>query len=252
MNKRFTFHFEYNKVKKLLVNVTNIGTDANPDLKLSFTKKPSITCGDTGISYNHPNCDQQTFTSNNIEMTYHKDGSYLRKLPKNTPPYKYYNPFGTGKRFQSLDSVNSFICLATIEVQNYSICDEYVMSKKTLPIGIIEDNLFNGEPFIAIIYVKNKNFIINKLSCELFYSTYVHLSPNLDIGIYIQRIERKYPKRIYSEALKSYIYTTIGNTVSFCDNTKGLIPFINLVTDTNFHKAILEQNITDVVHIKLK
>ena len=177
MYTRFIFCFNYNGRRKLLANVTNIGTYISADLKLSFSKRGGIAFGEKGINYNSSIDDKHTSTTNNIEFTYHKDGSYLRKLPKNPHPYKYLNPGGTGMRYKPLNDIKTVILLATIDVQNYDICDNYFQeNKKSLLVELKEDNLFNGEPFVAIIFVKNKNFIINKLTCELFYSTYVDLS----------------------------------------------------------------------------
>lgn len=252
MYTRFVFCFSYNGTRKLLANVTNIGTYVNADLKLSFSKRGGIVFGDKGINYDGDIDDKHTFTTNNVEFSYHKDGSYLRKLPKNPHPHKYFNPGGTGMRCEPLNEVKTIICLAIIDVQNYNICDNYLQeNKKSLLVELKEDNLFDGEPFSAIIFVKNKNFIVNKLTCELFYSTYVDLSSELELGIYIQRIEKKYPEKVYSKALKSYIYTTIGNTISLCNNSKNIIPFIPLVTNKEIYKMMKENSI-DILPIKLK
>lgn len=92
---------------------------------------------------------------------------------------------------------------------------------------------------------------MNKLTCELFYSTYVDLSSDLELGIYIQRVEKQYPQKVYSKAFNSYIYTTVGNIISLCDNSNETIPFISFVTDKEICKAMKENQI-DVLHIKLK
>ena len=252
-NKRFVFFFEHDNINRLLANVTNIGSFQRPDIKLSFTKKVGSAFGENGINYDNPKLDKHTFISSNIEFTYHHDGSFLRKLPKNDPPYKYFNPSGVGSRQQPLDKVESVVLLSAIEVQNYNLCDDYVINENTKSLGVNKNTLFNGEPFIAIIYVKNKEFIINRLSCELFYSNFIdNFSQKLDLGIYIQRISKKCPEKIYSNELKRTIYTSVSNTITFCDNDKGIIPFFPLVTDRSLHKSILESGATGVINIVLK
>lgn len=155
-------------------------------------------------------------------------------------------------RYKPLNDIKTVILLATIDVQNYDICDNYFQeNKKSLLVELKEDNLFNGEPFVAIIFVKNKNFIINKLTCELFYSTYVDLSSDLELGIYIQRVEKKHSQKVYSNAFNSFIYTTIRNTISLCDNSNEIIPFVTFVTNKEIHKTMKENNI-EVLPIRLK
>lgn len=251
MNNKFVFCFEFSNSNKLLANVINIGTYTNPDIKLSFGKKVGIVFGEAGINYDNIE-DEHTFTSNNVEFSYHNDGSYLRKLPQNPNPYKYFNPGGQGTRYNPLDEINSILCLAIIEVQNYIICDDYFAGKGSLFVNIKEDNLLNGEPFKAIIFVKNKLFPINKLSCEIFYSNYVELSSKLDLGIYLQRVEKKHSQRIYSKALNSYINTTVGNTISFCKNDENIIPFVSMVTDKSLFDDARRKGVNDIIYLKWK
>lgn len=251
MNKKFVFCFEFNNSNKLIANIINIGTYTNPDLKLSFGKKIGIAFGEAGINYDNIK-DGHTFTSNNIEFSYHNDGSYLRKLPQNSNSYKYFNPGGKGTRCTPLDEINSVLCLAIIEVQNYIICDDYLVRKKSLCINIKEDNLLNGEPFTAIIFVKNKLFPINKLSCEFFYSNYIELSSKLDLGIYLQRVDKKCSQRIYSKALNAYINTTVGNTISFYKSDENIIPFISMVTDKSLFDEARRKGMTDIIYLKWK
>jgi len=246
MPKTVSFTFTYLSVQRLLVSITNIGSYENPDLKFCCSHGIGMATGEKGFNYEY---SKDNFVVSNIELTYHPDGSFLRKIPSMPiNEFKYYNPNGKGCRIRPLNDIKDYEPIAIIDIQNYQICEKYVSKKNdSLLINLEEELLFNGEPFAVILYLKNKLFIVNKLSCELFYSDYMDISSNLDIGLFIQRIKAKKSQRVYSHSLKKYINTTTCNTICPCnEEVKKLIVLPDYVIDKKINeetKSMIKVNL---------
>ncbi len=212
MGKSISFIFSYQGTDRLLFTVTNIGSESNPDLK--FVSHHGI-CLALGKGHDPYEFNEDNLTTSNVESTYHSDGAFMRKL--NNIDYKqkkYYNYNGTGVRTTPLLQIQDIKLLSLYNIQLPQICETYFQKKKdTSIIKIQADALINNGAFVAILFIKHKNKLMNQLVHELFCSHYVPISQELDICIYISRIATEYPQKRYSNKLKCEFWTTINNEV---------------------------------------
>ena len=198
------FAFRDKETNRFLFRITNIGTHEKPDFKFVFTPKESGILIDTSEKKRKDgcidmyNCIQWTY----MEYSYHPDGSFLCKLPEfPIKKYLYDNPEGVGERRCPLKEIKDVEFIAAVEIDNYSLCKKFLPAPQEVHMTCQNNSVFNGDTFNLLIYIKHRDFDINTFQHPLAISYVCRgISETLDIGIYIQKVERKSYKH-YNEKL---------------------------------------------------
>ena len=229
-----SFAFLDKETNRFLFRITNIGTYDNPDFKFVFTPKDSGILIDTSEKKRTDGCidHQHCIQWNYMEFSYHPDGSFLSKLPK-FPIRKYLNknPDGIGERRCPLKDIKDIEFIASIEIDNYSLCKKFSPIPQEVHMICQNNSVFNGETFNLLVYIKHRDFDINTFQHPMAISYICRgISETLDIGIYIQKVERKSYK-YYNEKL-GWVYQNDMNRItpiqscsksSIFSSLKGLI-----------------------------
>lgn len=260
-NKAYTITFEENGINRFLLKVINIGTYDIPQLKFTFGHTISFVDVDVPI-INQDKLDESDKITKGLipceicEYSYHFDGSFLRKLP--TFPVKqktYLNPYGPKTRITPLDKIIDIMPVFVLEIKDSQTCQPYKQTtkKKSINYKCINNELFNHSSYKVIIYLKNKDFIINQYTTNQFYSDIVgDISSKLEIAIYIQQFTYEKPQPIYSQSWKGYITPANFNAIYPCyPDSKNEIcrAFSNNIFDKTFHEILCSVNSNEIIHI---
>lgn len=127
-----------------------------------------------------------------VEMSYHKDGSFLHKL-KDSGNIEYFNPYGNGERWTSTTNIRDFqpifnIAIRRMEIYNTSCDFPILKSKEAVYICEIEELFEKEGTYFLVCYIRNKKFPVNRFTNSNSYSdVIVSLNKELDLCIFIQR-----------------------------------------------------------------
>ena len=225
MNKRERISIFVNNSSRsyLLCRIINIGDSINPDLK--FTDVSSygyITSNgryDGGLT---PDV-KIDFATNQIELSYHRDGSPLYKSPikGGDKPWRS-NYMQQGFRQNIITECTTILPLIIFQIRNPKIYKNHLIESGTNKKKVFicyNDILFNDEQSLfAVIYVRNKIIPLSKVTTKDYYSDILaELTEKLDLCVFICRHSYPLPKPYYDNGLKGWITPYPCNTVSFCD-----------------------------------
>ena len=260
-NKAYTITFEENGINRFLLKIINIGTYNIPQLKFTFGHGISLVDVDIPI-INQEELDESDeiakglIPCSNCEYSYHFDGSFLRKLP--TFPIKektYFNPYGQNFHITPLDKIYDYMPIFVLDIKDSLACQPYrqTSKRKSINYTCFNNELFNHNTYKVIIYLKNKNFIINQYTTNKFYSDIIgEISSELEIAIYVQCFAYEQPQPIYSKSWKGYITPKKFNTVNPCSpEAKEEISsgFSNNIFDKRFHEILISAKPNGIIHI---
>lgn len=106
-----------------------------------------------------------------------------------------------GERRCPLKEIKDVEFIAAVEIDNYSLCKKFLPAPQEVHMTCQNNSVFNGDTFNLLIYIKHRDFDINTFQHPLAISYVCRgISETLDIGIYIQKVERKSYKH-YNEKL---------------------------------------------------
>ena len=209
-----------------LFNIIQMGTNGIVDLKITdyYNGLAIITNNvqDDEKGYlTESEIDKSRFV-NQIEMSYHKDGSFLHKI-KDRENVEYSNPYGKGERWTSTDNIDDFqpifnIAIRRMEIYNKS-CETPILKSKEVAYICENDDLFEKRgSYLVICYIRNKNIPLNRFTNSQSYSDIItSLNESLDLCIFIQRHSDPKPKPYYSEHFKGMITPYLNNSINFCN-----------------------------------
>jgi hypothetical protein len=157
--------------------------------------------------------DGQEFPDGDIafysELSYHRDGSLLWKLPDYpVKKYsKYDNPHGIGARRTPLSLINEWEPVVLGNIIRYQDCSNLLMDD--LIIVPENQNIFSGEPFEYHIYLGHLKYAspANNKSSEMIYRT-ENVTQNLDMIIWFRKSDY------------SGFHFNIGSTKVFNNNNR--------------------------------
>ena len=176
-----------------------------------------------------------------IEMTYHKDGSFLSKIKDGLTPI-YDNPYGRGERWTPTADIEDFqpiinICIRRMAIYNTSFAILPTLKSKEIAYVCENDDLFESTgSYNIIMYIRNKNIPISRYTTYQGYSDILsELNSQYDLCLLIQRHSYPPAEPYYCEAFKTMITPYLCNSYDFCNKETSKI---------EMHKK-LDQNIFD-------
>ena len=233
-----------------LFNVIQMGESGNVDLKITDYYNGLIIASKTNGNDKGYLTEQEMEDSRfiqNAEISYHKDGSILHKV-KDGCQAEYFNPYGTGERWTSTNSIEDFQPIMLIAIRRMSIYNKSCFTPKQKSKELVyiceNDDLF--EPtgtYLVVLYMCNKNIAINcYTSAQLYSDVLVELNEQLNLCLFIQRHSYPKPQPYYSEYFKCTITPYLDNSIIFCnrDTSKDEIrdKFDKAIFDPIFHKFL--------------
>lgn len=175
-----------------------------------------------------------------VEMSYHKDGSFLQKI-KDRGNIEYSNPYGEGKRWTSTDNINDFqpifnIVIRQMEIYNTS-CENPILKSKESAYICENDELFERKgTYFVVCYIRNKFFPVNRFTNSQSYSDVItSLNDKLDLCIFIQRHNYPRPQSYYSKYFKCMVRPCLNNSINFCNKEYAKEEMMDKFKDTVFN-----------------
>lgn len=233
-----------------LFNVIQMGEIDDVDLKITDYYSGLIIASKTNGNDKGYLTEQEMDDSRfiqNAEISYHKDGSILHKV-KDGYQAEYFNPYGTGERWTSTNSIKDFQPIMSIAIRRMAIYNKSCLTPKQKSKELVyiceNDDLF--EPtgtYLVILYICNKNIAINRYTIAQVYSdVLVELNEQLNLCLFIQRHSWPKPQPYYSEYFKCMITPYQVNSISFCnrDTSKDEMrdKFENTIFNPVLHKFL--------------
>lgn len=251
-----------------LFNVIQMGANGIVDLKITDYYNGLAIISNDVQNYDkgyltEEEIDRSKF-ARKIEMSYHKDGSFLQKL-KDGENIEYSNPYGEGERWTSTSSITDFqpifnIAIRRMEIYNKS-CETPILKSKELTYICENDTLFELKgTYFAICYIRNKNFPVNRFTNSESYSDIImSLNDKLDLCLFIQRHNYPKPKPYYSVHFKKMITPYLNNSISFCNKDSAKEEMKNKLNSAifdpvfnSFLQALTDGNFINLTEDKLK
>lgn len=248
--EKLKFYIKLNDRYYRLFNVIQMGKDEIVDLKITdfyrnFVIMASNKSEDKGY-LTEDEFNNLRFVQN-VEMSYHKDGSFLHKIKDGINP-EYSNPYGQGERWTATDEIVDFqpimyIAIRRMEIFKNSSLQPKLKSKETLYICENEELFERDGTYFLILYIRNKKHTVNcYTSSSLFSDIIMELNSDLDLCIFIQRHSYPKPKPYFSKELKCFITPYMNNSINFCDRDLTMNEmrdkFDNAIFDLTFNKFL--------------
>lgn len=158
MNKgeKVKVYFKMNDRCYKLFNVIQLKKDGIVDLKITdFYNNLAIITKDS-ISEKGYLSEEEMDASRfvwHVEMSYHKDGSFLQKIKDGAKP-EYSNPYGEGERWTATDCIDDFQPIMSIEVRRIAIynkfCIEPALKNKETAYICKNNDLFEETTIVCI------------------------------------------------------------------------------------------------------
>lgn len=253
MNKgeKVKVYFKMNGRYYRLFNVIQMGKDGVVDLKITdFYNNLAILSKTSNHEKGYLSEDEMNKSKfvNNLEFSYHKDGSFLRKIKDGLEP-EYLNPYGKGERWTATNSINDFQPVMNIEIRRMAIYNKsypqpILKSKERAYICENNDLFESTGTYIVILYIRNKSLPLNcYTSVQLYSDVIAELNERLDLCIFIQRHNYPDPQPYYSDVFKSMVTPYLTNSISFSsrESAKDEMKdkFDNTIFDPIFQKFLL-------------
>lgn len=170
--EKIKVYFKMNSRYYGLFNIIQMGTNGIIDLKITdyYNGLAIITNNDQDNEKGYlteSEIDKSRFV-NQIEMSYHKDGSFLYKI-KDGGNVEYSNPYGKGERWTSTDNIDDFqpifnIAIRRMEIYNKSSETPILKSKEVAYICENDDLFEKRGSYLVICYIRNKNIPLNRFT----------------------------------------------------------------------------------------
>lgn len=209
-----------------LFNIIQMGRNGIVDLKITdyynhfVITTPHVQDKEKG--YLTENEMENSSFVHQVEMSYHKDGSFLHKI-KDRENIEYSNPYGKGKRWTPTNNIIDFQPIFNIAIRRMDIYNKShetpILKSKEVAYICENDDLFEKKgSYLVICYIRNKDFPLNLFTNSRTYSDIItSLNPKLDLCIFIQRHSYPKPKPYYSEHFKGMITPYLYNSINFCN-----------------------------------
>ena len=188
--------------------------------------------------------EEEMGTANYIskaEMSYHADGSFLRKN-KDFNTSKYYNPYGEGVRWTPTDSIVDFqpimnIAIRRMEIYNKSISDVPIdTSKRKSHICLCDEPFEPKGTYFLLLFVRHKSLPFCRCGNSQNYSDIItELNNQLDLCIFIQRHSYPQPQPYYSRYFKGWITPYAHNSINFCNKEHAKDEMMDKLGKTMFN-----------------
>lgn len=252
MNKgeKLKVYFKMNDRCYGLFNIIQMGMNGDVDLKITDYYNGLIIASKTNVNDKGYLTEQEMDDSrfiNNAEISYHKDGSILHKI-KDRHQTEYFNPYGTGERWTSTNSIEDFqpimfIAIRRMAIYNKSCLTPEQKSKELVYICENDDLFEKTGTYLVVLYMCRKNITVNRYTTVQLYSdVLVELNAQLNLCLFIQRHIYPKPQPYYSEYFKCMITPYLDNSISFCnrDTSKDEIrdKFEKTIFDSTFHEFL--------------
>ena len=176
----------------------------------------------------------------NAEISYHADGSFLRKNKDYSTP-KYYNPYGEGVRWTPTDSIADFqpimnIAIRRMEIYNKSISIIPEDTAKRKSHICLCDELFDLKgSYYLVLFIRNKSLPFCLCGNSQNYSNKIaELNNELDLCIFIQRHSFPHPSPYYSKYFKGWITPYAQNSINFCNKDSAKDEMMDKLGKTMF------------------
>ena len=185
MNKgeKLKVYFKMNDRCYGLFNIIQMGMNGDVDLKITDYYNGLIIASKTNVNDKGYLTEQEMDDSrfiNNAEISYHKDGSILHKI-KDRHQTEYFNPYGTGERWTSTNSIEDFQPIMFIAIRRMAIYNKSCLTpeqkSKELVYICENDDLFE---ILKVEFDKYNNFeVINEDALKINESEYFNNNINV-------------------------------------------------------------------------
>ncbi len=232
--ERLNVYFEMEGLSYLLFRVVNIGTEDDPDFKFSgfsdlYINYKSDDNGEENKGFlTEEEMDKSTFHEN-IEFTYHKDGSFLSKnMDFEEKSKRYHNPYGTGTRWTPINEIQGIQPVITIAIRRMEIYHPTQIEEEREKVHNYicrNSDLFerNGQYFV-VIFLKEKRMPIACFTNVQGYSDILcGINEKLDLCILFQRHSYPKAKPYYSKYFGGgWITPYLNNSITFCNKETSI------------------------------
>ncbi len=158
----------------------------------------------------------------NIEMSYHKDGSFLSKI-NNGSNHIHDNPYGVGERWTPTDEIDDFqpvmnICIRRMGIYNVSHCTlPKLKSKESIYICENDDLFESNGSYYAILYIRKKDLPLSRYtSAQLYSDILISLNETYNLCLVFSRHSYPPSEPYYSQEFKRMITPPLNNSYHFC------------------------------------
>ena len=173
----YTVYLKLNGQLHRLYNVTNIGTESIPEFKFSgfsnsYFSMPTKEKHDPGIiDYTE---FLNSYYTNNIELTYHKDGAMMTKIKYKDGHDFRHNPYGKDSVWIPVNKISGIQPVFTINLRAPELCTLINPKQENSHRHnyIIENNeLFQiNQGCFVLTYIKKRNINILRATSSNLYS----------------------------------------------------------------------------------
>lgn len=232
--ERLNVYFEMEGLSYLLFRVVNIGTEDTPDFKFSgfsdfyINYRTEDNLDDNKGYLTEEEMDKSTF-HNNIEFTYHKDGSFLSKnMDFEEKSKRYHNPYGTGARWTPINEIHGIQPVISIAIRRMEIYHPIRVeeeSEKNHNYICRNSDLFERKgQYLVAIYLKEKNVPIACFTtAQGYYDIMYSINDKLDLCILFQRHSYPEAKPYYSKYFGGgWITPYLNNSITFCNKDTSI------------------------------
>lgn len=229
MNKKdyYTVYFTLNGQWRRLFNVTNIGTEINPEFKFSgfsnnFFSIPTLEEHDPGII----SCTeyQNSYFTHNFELTYHKDGAMMTKIKYEDGSIFRNNPYGKNSVWTPVDDISDVQPVFIINIKAPELFPLINLKQENSHRHnyIIENNeLFQvNRGYFVFVYIKEKNIKILRTTNSNLYSDIIcNINKDLDLCVYVNvtDFDREKSSRDICINGDRIFFSQVYNAYEFCD-----------------------------------
>lgn len=229
--KKKSEHIVYIKIKKVYIKLFRLlvfETGGVPEFKIKDCATGYLLIkNNRGNVLSQIESGQMIRFEQNIEFTYHKDGTMFQEVIPKKGKKEHQNPYGLHEKWTPVDEIKEYQPFLTIDIRNilgYEVVEtleEEGLSKK---IYVCEnDALFKeGCTYNVLIYFRNTSLPMCCYSTNEMYSDRIcNIDSKLDACIYIQK-----------HRFTDYVNCPL-NTFSFLDRAES----IELMRKTLFDKV---------------
>lgn len=218
-------YFQIKEEYYQLFNALYFITDGLPEFKFSGFSD-YVICNDepTSLSKDGVMSEddfEKSFISKRSELTYHKDGSMLKKTPDNPSGKIYNNPHGKDVRWTPPSEVKGIQPVFYINIRRVGIYTPSSLECKDKVVNYVckNEELFNEQgTYFVLFFLKNKNVNIAKYTtpdsyCDIIFSG----CKDIDMCIIIARHSYPKPEPRQSNYFGHAIITPYAmNSYNFC------------------------------------
>ena len=232
--ERLNVYFEMEGLSYLLFRVVNIGTKDAPDFKFSgfsdlYINYKSDDNGEDNKGFlTEEEMDKSTF-HDNIEFTYHNDGSFLSKnMDFEEKSKRYHNPYGTGVRWIPINEIHGIQPVINIAIRRMDIYHPRRIEEEGEKVHNYicrNSDLFERKgQYLVAIYLKEKNVSMACFTTAQGYSDILSsVNEKLDLCILYQRHSYPEAKPYYSKYFGGgWITPYLNNSITFCNKDTSI------------------------------